>query len=53
MSKFGDWLSITENRKGIPDTQIQFILRELDSNKIAIRGSDQFPITYSLLVTVS
>jgi len=53
MTTFKEWLSVDENRVGIPSDQLSFIINELDTNVVAIKGSNIFPLTYGLAANVS
>lgn len=53
MQVFKNWLSISENRSSIQSDQLSFIVNELDTNRIAIRASNRFAITYGLLAQVT
>lgn len=47
------WLAIDENRKQIPVDELLLLLEELDSNKVAIKGRNDYPaITHSLVANV-
>ncbi len=53
ISGFKEWLSVDENRVGIPPDQLSFIVNELDTNVVAVKGSNIFPVTYALAANVS
>lgn len=53
ISGFKEWLSVDENRVGIPPDQLSFIVNELDTNVVAIKGSNIFPVTHALAANVS
>lgn len=53
MESFKRWLSHEDNRQDIPGDQIPFIINELDTNSVAIKGNNVFPVTYGLVANVS
>lgn len=52
METLKKWLSIDENRKSVPDNELNIILHEIQWNTIAIRGGRAFTYTYTLLWNV-
>ncbi len=53
MDAFRKWLTIEENRDGIPCEKITSIKEELLNQEIGMRLSNKFTITYSMLWNVS
>lgn len=47
-----NWLRIPSNRRQAKEDEILLILHDLDSNAVAIKGSNVFPITFSLIAQV-
>lgn len=54
MSKLNDWLSIEANQREVASiVKVQVMMNELNNHEVAIKGCNVFPITYSLVGTVS
>lgn len=46
------WVAQTENKKWMGETDLTIILKEIDTNQIAIRASNVFPVSYRMLAKV-
>lgn len=53
MNRLKEWLGREENRGEVPQDCLMIVLNEVDSNLVAVRGSDIFPVTYTLVANVS
>lgn len=54
MSKLNEWFESEENQQEVASAiKVQVILNELNNHEVAIKGCSIFPITYSLVGTVS
>lgn len=53
MNKLKHWLSKDENRLQLSKQELYLRINELDTNVVAVKASNVFPITYSLLANVS
>lgn len=47
-----EWLSYNTNVDLIPQDMLQVMWQELETNQVAIRGSNVYPVTYSLVSNV-
>lgn len=46
------WLDMDENRKQVPEDQLNIVLHEMIVKDIGIRGGNIFTITYPIVATV-
>lgn len=47
-----DWFRVMEQAKYIPNFEFYLIMNEVQSNSVAIKGSNVYPITYSFVASV-
>lgn len=52
MKAFGNWLSSGSIRKVVPPKDYVLISTELENNEVAVKASNVFPISYSMLASV-
>lgn len=52
MNKFKVWLDLHEETLKISTNKLCMILNDLDTNAVAIKGGNMYPITYSLAAAV-
>lgn len=53
MDSFKEWFGLERNRKNIPVEEVPFLLNEINTHAVAIKGNNIFPVTYSLAANVS
>lgn len=53
MDSLRDWITEEKNRDMVPFQDGYYITMELDQHIVSVKGSNVFPITYSLLANVS
>lgn len=52
MNCFKEWLSLEENRRNIAMDHLYIVINELDTHVVSMKGSNIFPVTYSLAAKV-
>lgn len=53
MSTFKAWLTKEENRKTVAPKDMSLTVNELENNEVAVKASNVFSISYSMLAGVS
>lgn len=53
MNGFKEWLNCPENNARIPPNQFNGIIDEVNNNRIALKASGIYSITFSLVANVS
>lgn len=49
MDKLHNWLSRIDNRRSVPQEQLEIVKSDLQRHVIGIQGGGMFTITYSIL----
>lgn len=52
ISKLGDWIKNPKNSNQMTDREVLLILQDLNTNSVAIKGSNTFPLTFTLVAHV-
>lgn len=52
MTSLRDWITDDGESNLIPDLEGLYVAMELDHNAVSVKGSNVFPITYSLIANV-
>lgn len=53
MKTLKHWMSQVENRWKLRQDQVTIILNEIDDNVVSIKGSNIYPLTFSIIANVS
>lgn len=52
MGQLKNWMCVKENQEGMSSKEFQIVLDDLNNKEVAIKGSQIFSITFSLVANV-